>query len=314
MAFTWLMKPVAPSAWRHRKPMGYAKMSVQNGYSGVYAYLGQYFDTAYKVNTNGTVTATNTGVLSPYGDFFATEAGRAALVTMPDIDTGERGTNIVYCVSLQVDKNHDGVMDSTFSGPDTTSQASPMVCWINNGYTVAGTGGNLDHDLAVPPNHPEYQNYVQGKVTCPRDLENFFRLWIRGVPQLASAQGYSINLSMTALSGNPAINIYTSSDYLGGTGYLTDTNVAADQSRITLDGIGNPEFGIALSTINTQQSYTLPSDDFDFNYPYHSRFLFEGAGVGLGQLTMTISQSNNVLCQASVYLDLHDIKDLYERV
>jgi hypothetical protein len=67
------------------------------------------------------VTTNTTGVLSPYGNFFATEPGDVALVTMPDLDTGERGTGIVHCVSLQVDKNHDGEMDLSFSGPNATS-------------------------------------------------------------------------------------------------------------------------------------------------------------------------------------------------
>ena len=79
---------------------GYAKLAVQNGYPGVYGYLGQYFDQAYKIDDNGNVTTNTTGVLSPYGNFFATESGPAALVTMPDVDTGAQGTCTVYCVSL----------------------------------------------------------------------------------------------------------------------------------------------------------------------------------------------------------------------
>jgi len=47
------------------KVTGYAKLAVTNSiYSGVYGYLGQYFDQAYKINTNGVVTTNTTGVLS----------------------------------------------------------------------------------------------------------------------------------------------------------------------------------------------------------------------------------------------------------
>jgi hypothetical protein len=42
-------------------------------------------------------------------------------------------------------------------------------------------------------------------------------------------------------------------------------------------------------------------------------FLFEGAGIGEGQLTMTISQNGNTIAQTSAYLDIHDIEDFYER-
>ncbi len=59
-------------------------------------------------------------------------------------------------------------------------------------------------------------------------MENFFRLWICGLPQLPD-QGYTVTLSMTPVSGNPAINLYPAYESDGGTKYLTDTNVAALQ-------------------------------------------------------------------------------------
>ena len=57
------------------------------------------------------MTTNVAGVLSPYGEFFPTQAGQAALVTMPDIDTGQQGTSVVDVVSLNVDANHDDTMD-----------------------------------------------------------------------------------------------------------------------------------------------------------------------------------------------------------
>ena len=84
---------------------GYAQLGIQNNsYPGFYAYLGQYFDKAYTIDTNGNTTANTTGILSPMGNFFATQPGPVALVTMPDVDTGARGTCTVYCVSLQLDR------------------------------------------------------------------------------------------------------------------------------------------------------------------------------------------------------------------
>jgi hypothetical protein len=65
---------------------GCAKLAVTNGYTGVYGYLGQYFDTAFKM-TNGVATTNETGILSPYGEFFPTEPGPTALITLPDLDT-----------------------------------------------------------------------------------------------------------------------------------------------------------------------------------------------------------------------------------
>ena len=41
---------------------GYAKLAVLNGYSGVYGYLGQYFDQSYQKDANGNVTTNKTGI------------------------------------------------------------------------------------------------------------------------------------------------------------------------------------------------------------------------------------------------------------
>ena len=273
---------------------GYAKMAVENGYSGVYGYLGQYFDKAYQM-TNGVATTNTTGVVSPYGDFFATQAGPAALVTMPDPDTGARGTCTVYCVSLQLDANHDGNMDLSFNGPDATSQSSPMEFWVNNGNIKSGINGNLDRDLPVPQNPP---NYSAGQITCQRDLENFARLWICGMPSLPSSQGYSVTLTCNEISGSPAINLYTDEGD-GGISYLTNSTVAESLVHQQLLRIVSPYY-----------TYTFPANFFDGSNKY---FMFEGAGIGEGQFTLTIYQNGNIIAQTSAYIDLHDIKDYYER-
>ena len=275
---------------------GYAKLAVLNGYTGVYGYLGQYFDKAYKLDALSNVTTNQTGLLSPYGQFFATEPGPAALVTMPDIDTGQRGTGVVWCASMPVDKNHDGILDLSFSGTDATSVASPMVAWVNNGLIIPGTSGNLDHGVQVATNSP--RNYSYGQITCQRDLENFFRLWICGLPSFPSSQGYSVTLSCSGISGSPAINLYMA-ETNGGIGYLTDTNVAQSM-------VGE----ISLGTISTNSGIIFPTNFFDGSNKY---FLFEGAGIGEGQFTLTIYQNGNIIAQTSTYIDLHDIKDLYEQ-
>ena len=281
---------------------GYAKLAVLNGYSGVYGYLGQYFTTnAYALDSSGNITTNATGILSPYGNYFATEPGPAALVTMPDIDTGQRGTGVVYAVSLNVDANHDGNMDLSFNGADATSQASPMEFWVNNGNDQPGNNGNLDKDIPVPPNPP---NYTLGEITCQRDLENLARLWVCGVPSVALYPNYTFTLSFQNVSGNPAINVYPSCETNGGIGYLTDTNVAATQ---TASAYYDNKWG----TVSNGQSYTLPLDGY--GKLLFTNFLFEGAGIGEGELTLTISENGNTIAQTGVWLDLHDVKDYFEQ-
>ena len=60
-----------------------------------------------------------------YGNFFPAEPGTVALVTMPGPDTGEQGTATGYVIKLQLDVNHDGVMDLSYNGPDNASPSSP---------------------------------------------------------------------------------------------------------------------------------------------------------------------------------------------
>jgi hypothetical protein len=299
--------------------MGYAKMTVTNATAGVLGYLGQYFDQACQIDTNGIVTTDTTGVLSPYGSFFATQPGPAALVTMPDIDTGERGTCTVDAVSLQLDANHDGTMNLTYGGPDSTSQANPMKFWVNNGHCQRSDDFpdvGYDEDLPVPAGDVGFENCSTGLITCPRDLENFARLWVCGVPILTN--GYKVTLGWNVMSGSPAINLYDSVETNGGTGNLTDTNIASDQCYAY--GAPGSGYGVldlvgpaaTIAKITPSSSYTFPANFFTNSG--NKYFLFEGAGIGSGELTLTISDNNsNMVAQTGVWLDLHDINDLFEQ-
>ncbi len=279
---------------------GWAKQAIVNGYANKFAYLEQYFDQAF-TTTNGVVTTNETGVLSPYGEFFPTEPGRTALVTLPDIETGERGTATVYVVSMNLDANHDGIMDRTFFGPDQTSATKPFRFWVNNDYDVSsGTA-----DLAGHEGNPQYRiNSSDPGITCQRDLEDFARLWICGMPALTN--GYQVTLSMNALSGNPAINIVNAVETNGGTLYLTDSNTAYAQ---VWDPYGQGP-GQKRPTISATNALTLSANLFTNSG--NKYFLFEGRGIGSGELVLTIRQGTNVLAQTSAWLDVRDVKDMFE--
>jgi hypothetical protein len=281
---------------------GWAQEAITNGSGGTCAYLEQYFTNALTIGTNGLPTTNSAGLLSPYGEFFPTTPGPAALLTMPDIDTGKQGTGVVYVIKLQLDVNHDGTMDLSFAGPDNTSQANPFTFWINNDRDVPGSSGAfsnpLDHDIEAFPNQPSSQDWYQGYITCKRGLEDFARLWVCGVPSLPANQGYTITLSCNAISKSPTINLYLA-ETNGGTLYLTSTNVAQ-----TLVG------ETKLATVSPTNTYVFPANFFDGSNKY---FLFEGAGIGEGQFVLTIQNGSNILAQTSAWLDLHDIKDLYEQ-
>ena len=312
--------------WGHEifQVAGYAKLALQNGNSGVYGYLGQYFDQAYKIGTNGAATTNATGILSPYGEFFATEPGKAALVTMPDIDTGERGTCTVYCVSLQLDANHDGVMDLNFNGADTTSSSRPFAFWINNNYDRLELDGDDnayyedDVKVANSPYTPyqntpdsEYRTAGGGRaIPTKRDLEDFARLWVCGVSSnlLASLpSGSMVTLSWGDMGGanpnHPTIDLFQAADADGGIGYLTNATVGAQQISPLTGYLGRLEPG---GSIQLNAAY--------FNNWAGDHFIWCGVKGGSGQLFLTIADSNgNTLAQSSVWIQIKDIKQMYER-
>ena len=77
----------------------------------------------------------------------------AALVTMPDIDSGQQGTGVVNVIKLALDRNHDGTMDLSFAGPDNTSAARPLLMWVNNDYDrlTLDSDDNTNYEDSVAP-------------------------------------------------------------------------------------------------------------------------------------------------------------------
>ena len=222
---------------------GWAKYSIQGSSPTKFAYLGQYFATnAFLLDGSGNVTTNTAGILSPYGEFFPTRAGQAQLVTMPDIDTGQQGTNIVQIISLNVDANHDGTMDLSYFGHDQTSPSKPYVFWCNNNcdrwHTVDGTDHEQDD---MPPQSAPDCNYTVGGtrvIPCARDLEDFSRLWISGVTSnLLAALPYGSTVTLNwgdvsnPNSSNPTIDLFQAADTDGGIGYLTNGAIAAVQTN-----------------------------------------------------------------------------------
>jgi pimeloyl-ACP methyl ester carboxylesterase len=292
--------------------VGWAKQRIVNGYTNKFAYLGQYFDKAFKVDpTTGQRTAQETGLLSEYGEFFPTEPGRVILTTKPDADQGNlQGECLIHVIKLQLDVNHDGEMDLSLAGPDNTSQARSYVFWINNDRDEPETSTKPELDLESYANRPDSQDWYQGHIRSKRNLEDFARLWICGLPTFPDSHGYTVELSIAASTGNPAINLYAAFD--PGTGYLTDTNAAHRQfAGHFLNGQLVFDYARKLKTIASGQSYKLPISAITGQSLY-THFLFEAAGKGSGQLVLTVYQGTNTIARTSAWLDLRDIKELYE--
>ena len=214
---------------------GWAQCAINNGYAGKYGYLEQYFDKAYAMDTNGIATVNQAGLLSPYGEFFPTNPGPAALVTLPDIDTSQRGTGVVHVIKLQLDVNHDGVMDPSFAGPDNTSPARPFRFWVNDNNDSGEDGGDgIPGETPMDGQKFSFNGYDQKiyLVWGVRDLIDYFPVYInlgglfQNTPYGPSVNPSDPNYHFRLKQADGALRFaYTSlapSNYMN---YLLDTNV-----------------------------------------------------------------------------------------
>ena len=189
-------------------------------------------------------------------------------------------------------------------GADNTSLARPALMWVNNDHDEPASGNQPDRDLndwGNPPQNPP--DYTYGAIRCQRNLEDFARLWICGVPTLPTNQAYSVQLAWSQISsGAPRMRLYWASETNGGIGYLTNTATAGQQIA---------QYNFPIGEITPTSSLTLPTSWFTNGLPRY--FLFEAGAAGKGALTLTILQGTNTIAQTSAWLDFHDIRDLYEQ-
>ena len=285
-----------------------------NGTSGVYGYIEQYFDKAYRVGTNGNVTATETGILSPYGYFFPTEPGPVALLTMPNIENGQRGTGVVNVIKQELDVNHDGTMDLSFAGPDNTSQARPFVFWINNDYDRLHwvDGSDLEQDDLERVDSSVYSGQTDGNmdcafhgyegkpaIPCARDLEDYTRLWLPGMPSLMAVMPTNYTVKLT-LNGDGQIRLFRAVEADGGTNYLFDEVTASNQVA--------QSYSLYVGLLSSSSPIILSRTNFS------EHFIWCGAARGSAEVHLQVLDGNqNTVADTAAYIQLKDIKEMYER-
>ena len=231
---------------------------------------------------------------------------------------------ILLQANLAVDGNRDGQMsfdDPFVRDADKTTSDKPYRFWLNDDddteLNYNGEGGSptgpLENDQ-VPARRPDSSLH---QITSKRNLEDFARLWIdvSGATD-ALDWGMQIGLKWKNVTGAPAINIYPSADGEGSPSYLTDEAAAQTQ-------IATSTFNDAVRDKNNKQTVDA-NGTFIFKADYWNDlsddnpkkcFLFEGVSEGKGELTVVfLDQNGNELAEVgSVWLDLKDIKKMYER-
>jgi hypothetical protein len=306
---------------------GFAKQAILNGSPNAFAYLGQYFSNAMVIS-NGSLTTNSAGILSEYGEFLPTVPGQVALQTMPDPDQGNtNGTCVIDIIRLSLDVNHDGAMDETFTGQDNTGYVVPYVFWANNDYdrwTDSPLDGYVEDDIQPDnenPGSPFYEppdcNYTVGyppvrAIPCPRDLEDYARMWVSGISSnllAALPSGSTVTLNWGDVgypdTNNPTIDIFQAADSDGGTGYLTNLTTASNQI--------NPAICKYIGRIGPGSNIVLNASTFSNNWA-GDHYIWCGVANGSGQLSLTVTDGDdNLLAQSSQYIQIEDIKQMYER-
>ncbi len=300
---------------------GWAKYSV--GSSGKFAYLGQYFQTnALLLNTNGVVTTNTAGVMSPYGEFFPLQTGTAQFMTMPDIDNpSQQGTGVVKIVSMNVDANHDGVMDFSYSGPDQNSPSRPFRFWAADDDHYGDFGGNgnpgidpfylsdgsfssgLEPAVNPRPNEPVFE--AAYRVNGRRHLEDFFPVYLN-LGSLFQTNAFGAGISATDTNwqfiltdADTALRFaYTDLTPTNYMNFLRDTNESGQLSSIHLVTV--TARGVVLS--NSFVASTVGNLGI---------LLVEARTNTTQPLVLTVNHGTNRVAQMSLYLSIGGVEQMF---
>ncbi len=241
---------------------------------------------------------------------------------------------------LAVDANRDGQIKFRTLGivgdtdtSDNTTAAKPFRFWLNDdddrtGLTPSEATVQDDGD---PSKYPNDRDWQRDQITCARDLEDFARLWIstQGLnnsikPKADGTADLYLGLKWTNITrGAPAIKLYRAADADGGTGYLVTPATAQQQVDPAGAGYGNaitvsPEGGGTVTTLlDGTTGFILPASVFaNLTDAQPKTFLlFEGCKTGAGQLQLVIYDKTGTKIGEgpSLYLDLKNVKEMYER-
>jgi hypothetical protein len=194
--------------------------------------------------------------------------------------------------------------------------AHPYLFWINNDHDGYGSESGVQDDLDPATG----KDSDSPTITCTRDLEDFTRLWIKteGISQEIQNGTFLIALQWeNVTAGNPQIKIFPAAETNGGTLYLTDTNAA--QQQITAP------YNTEIVDLNGREivsptaPFIIPTNVWiaaASNNPSVAHFLFEGVKTGSGKLVIAILKKDGVTKlgeSGALYMDLRDVKEMYER-
>ncbi|MGH7941109.1 MAG: hypothetical protein ACREFR_08580 [Limisphaerales bacterium] len=304
----------------------YEKLAVENSSSNVYAYVGQYFASAYEIDSDGNMTTNLAGVLSPYGQFFATEPRQVALVTMPDPDTGEQGTGVVDVIALDVDANHDGTMDFSFTGPDFTSSDNPYRFWVNDDQDEGDDGGNGGISTpgdpqadGIRPSGIDDNDQPFYTIHGTRDLVDFFPVYVNIASlfqsnALSGGISYSdTNWQFVLSQGDGALRFaYTDLTPTNYMNYLRDMPTATNLADASAFDIGNNPGSVHFLTTVSNAGVSLSRSFIgDIATNNGGIILMEAWEPTTQPLVLTIYHGTNPIAQTQLALSISEVEQMF---
>lgn len=208
-------------------------------------------------------------------------------------------------MALAVDANRDGQIEF---GTDMPSETSPYRFWINNDRDI----NEDEEDVA------EQEDHSDEFILTQRDLEDFSRLhlYIDGLHNVLKSGEVTATIKFKdgSTEGNPAVNLWLHLDKDGDRDYLLKEVVANRHLNLSNPGRITKDNGYTFSTefwsgegIENYSSITKAK-------PYRY-LLFEGAGIGKGELVIEFKAGNDNLGEGcSCWINLLDVRNMYERV
>jgi Alpha/beta hydrolase of unknown function (DUF900) len=295
---------------------GWGRFSLQN--SSKFAYLGQYFETnAYMLDANGNITTNTTGIVSPYGDFFPTQPGDVAMITMPDYNNDMQGTGVVHVITLETDANHDGTMDPSYFGPDFTSTNRPFRFWVDDSTDSGDYGGDgipgqgAQGNAVMETGTDDYRSFPYYAVRGTRDLVNFFPVYLN-IGNLVKALPPTDNIRYVLKQADEAVNfVYTDLTPTNYMNFLRDTNEAeglatSNAMLVTADGyVLDNNWVESIATNN--EGIILVEGRTSTTNPLVLQ-VWEGSGIGSDPISWT---PTNLLGQTKLYLSLSGVEKMF---
>jgi hypothetical protein len=282
-------QPCLISAW--------AEEQIVNGNANTPGYLQQYFDKAYTLDTYGDRSTNQTGILSEYGDFFPTDPGIVVLTTKTNFD-GTQGSLNVPVIGLYTDRNHDGIIDTSYTGQDFCTLATPFRFWVNDDNDSGDTGG--DDVPGEPASLGQIPNGLSGNVNGSRDLVDFFPVYVDVLPvlQMQTNPAYS-SLQFRLSQSDGALNYC-----------LTELNASQPIQYLTY----LPQMAIVSNSPVTQITSNGVMLGEVFTY-----WANRGGGIILVEawtntfapLVLDVLQGTNIIAEAQLSLSITGVEQMF---